>query len=75
MYAVSTCNAVDITRKGVVTQQQASNAITSMLGSKVQEGLPAVEEPSEQMRQKEFVDYLSNAVIGATPLCNAAMLD
>jgi hypothetical protein len=59
----------------VVTQQQASNAITSMLGSKVQEGMEEEEQGAQLLKQTEFVDYLSTAVVKATPLCNAQQLD
>eukprot|EP00879_Flechtneria_rotunda_P004657 GHRR01004918.1.p1 GENE.GHRR01004918.1~~GHRR01004918.1.p1 ORF type:complete len:146 (+),score=57.76 GHRR01004918.1:305-742(+) len=62
----------DITNRGVVTEQQANNALWTVLGSRS----PAIASEQKnhhaskmQLGQNEFVDYMATALGEATPLC------
>lgn len=57
----------DITKRGVVTQQQASNALRTVLGQRAPQPEPAA--AATAMGVKEFVAFMQTSLQAATPLC------
>lgn len=60
----------DITKRGVVTEQQASNALRTVLGQRAPKPSPAA--ASTAMCQQEFVAYMKTSLQAATPLCKGS---
>lgn len=60
----------DITKRGVVTEQQASNALRTVLGQRAPK--PSADAASTAMCKDEFVHYMQTSLVAATPLCKGS---
>jgi hypothetical protein len=60
----------DITKRGVVAEQQASNALRTVLGQRAPKPSPAA--ASTAMCQQECVAYMKTSLQAATPLCKGS---
>jgi hypothetical protein len=63
----------DITKRGVVTEQQASNALRTVLGQRAPK--PGSDAASTAMCKLEFVSYMRTTLQAATPLCRSRNSD
>lgn len=63
----------DITKRGVVTEQQASNALRTVLGQRAPK--PGADAASTAMCKQEFVAHMRTALQAATPLCRSSNSD
>jgi Ca2+-binding EF-hand superfamily protein len=62
----------DVTAKGCVTEQQAANALRTVLGSRAPEASAGTEASSLPLGQEAFVKYMTSALCSAMPLCKGA---
>lgn len=61
----------DVTRRGVVTEQQARNALRTVLGNRAAVADTTSHQQAEAslINQEEFVQYMTKVLVQATPLC------
>eukprot|EP00878_Enallax_costatus_P031218 GHUV01034117.1.p1 GENE.GHUV01034117.1~~GHUV01034117.1.p1 ORF type:complete len:144 (+),score=49.69 GHUV01034117.1:665-1096(+) len=61
----------DVTKKGVITEQQAKNALRTVLGSRAAAADPAAGKASESalINEEQFMNYMTKVLVQATPLC------
>jgi hypothetical protein len=57
----------DVTGRGAVTEQQASNALRTVLGQRAPK--PGVHAATTVMCKQHFVSFMQTSLVSATPLC------
>lgn len=60
----------DVTGRGAVTEQQASNALRTVLGQRAPK--PGVDAATTVMCRQQFVSYMQTSLVSATPLCQGS---
>lgn len=59
-----------VTGRGAVTEQQASNALRTVLGQRAPK--PGVDAATTVMCRQQFVSYMQTSLVAATPLCQGS---
>lgn len=61
----------DVTKKGVVTEQQATNALRTVLGTRAPAADPATAHANSLalVNEEQFIKYMTKVLVQATPLC------
>lgn len=67
----------DVTNRGAVTEQQARNALKTVLGSRAPTAAAAADAPPDTvpLGRDDFVQLMDSALVAATPLCRGSADD
>jgi hypothetical protein len=65
----------DVTNKGAVTEQQARNALRTVLGSRAPAAAADAAADTTPLGREDFVQLMDIVLVAATPLCRGSADD